>query len=66
MLEPVSVALKFGFLIVLYLFLMWVAWSALRDLRRGRGGGVAVRRRRRAMPPGMYSASDGLGVLDGS
>lgn len=34
MLEPVSVALKFGFLAVLYLFLIWVAWSALRDMRR--------------------------------
>ena len=34
MLEPVSVALKFGFLAVLYLFLLWVALSALRDLRR--------------------------------
>ena len=32
-LEPVSVALKFGFLAVLYLFLLWVARSALRDLR---------------------------------
>ncbi len=38
MLEPVSVALKFGFLAVLYLFLLWVAWSALKDLRRARGG----------------------------
>jgi hypothetical protein len=35
MLEPVSVALKFGFLAVLYLFLLWVARSALKDLRRG-------------------------------
>jgi pSer/pThr/pTyr-binding forkhead associated (FHA) protein len=35
MLQPVSVALKFGFLVVLYLFLVWVAWSALRDMRRG-------------------------------
>ena len=34
MLEPVSVALKFGFLAVLYLFLLWVSRSALRDLRR--------------------------------
>ena len=34
MLEPVSVALKFGFLAVLYLFLLWVARSALKDLRR--------------------------------
>jgi hypothetical protein len=33
-LEPVSVALKFGFLAVLYLFLLWVARSALKDLRR--------------------------------
>jgi pSer/pThr/pTyr-binding forkhead associated (FHA) protein len=32
-LEPVSVALKFGFLAVLYLFLLWVARSALKDLR---------------------------------
>jgi len=37
MLDPVSVALKFGFLIVLYLFLLWVARSALRDLRAGGG-----------------------------
>jgi len=32
-LEPVSVGLKFAFLAVLYLFLLWVARSALRDLR---------------------------------
>lgn len=35
-LEPVSVALKFGFLAILYLFLLWVSRSALRDLRGGR------------------------------
>jgi hypothetical protein len=40
-LEPVSVMLKFGFLIVLYLFLLWVSRSALRDLR-GSGAGVSV------------------------
>jgi hypothetical protein len=32
--DPISVALKFGFLAVLYLFLLWIARSALRDLRR--------------------------------
>ncbi|HEX7244775.1 MAG TPA: FHA domain-containing protein [Solirubrobacterales bacterium] len=32
--EPISVALKFGFIAVLYLFLLWVARSALKDLRR--------------------------------
>jgi hypothetical protein len=31
--EPIAVALKFGFLIALYLFLFWVARSALRELR---------------------------------
>ena len=32
-LEPLAVALKFGFLAVLYLFLLWVVRMALRDLR---------------------------------
>ncbi len=31
--EPIAVALKFGFLAVLYLFLFWAARSALRDVR---------------------------------
>jgi pSer/pThr/pTyr-binding forkhead associated (FHA) protein len=30
--DPIAVALKFGFLAVLYLFLLWVARSSLRDL----------------------------------
>ena len=38
-LEPVSVMLKFGFLAVLYLFLLWVSRSALRDLR---GNGAQI------------------------
>lgn len=33
-LEPASVALKLAFLAVLYLFLLWVVRSALKDLRR--------------------------------
>jgi FHA domain-containing protein len=32
--EPLAVALKFGFLAVLYLFLLWVSRSALKDLSR--------------------------------
>jgi hypothetical protein len=32
--EPLAVALKFGFLAVLYLFLLWVSRSALRDMVR--------------------------------
>lgn len=63
MLEPVSVGLKFGFLAVLYLFLMWVAWSALRDLRRGRGGVVQSDRPPPSDATGMHPAVDGLGEL---
>ena len=64
MLDPVSVGLKFAFLGVLYLFLMWVAWSALRDLRRGRGRAAEQRRERPSVVPvdatGMYAAADPL------
>ena len=69
-LEPVSVALKFGFLAVLYLFLLWVARSALKDMRGGgdrnptHPGGVPVKGA--AIPAdatGMYSAS-ALGSAD--
>jgi hypothetical protein len=34
MTDPVALLLKFGFLLVLYLFLFWVARSALRDMSR--------------------------------
>jgi hypothetical protein len=60
MLEPASVGLKFAFLAVLYVFLVWVAWSAVRDLRRGRGGVVASDRERPSDATGMYTAADGL------
>lgn len=41
MLEPVSVGLKLAFLAVLYLFLLWIARSALKDLRRPVGAAPA-------------------------
>jgi FHA domain-containing protein len=69
-LQPVSVSLKFAFLAVLYLFLLWVAFSAIRDLRRGRGSGRAYEdgyEEREAEGPydatGMYSAAQ-LGTRD--
>jgi FHA domain len=67
MLQPVSVGLKFGFLVVLYLFLLWVAWSALRDLRRGAGGAVRSDQAPSSDVTGMYSAASGLadGGIDG-
>jgi hypothetical protein len=60
-LEPVSVGLKFGFLVILYLFLVWVAWSSMRDLRRGRGGVVESDRHAPSDATGMYDAAAGLG-----
>lgn len=66
-LEPVSVALKFGFLAVLYLFLLWVARSGLKDLRNsGRGGSGGTPIQGEAIPAdatGLYSAST-LGPVD--
>jgi hypothetical protein len=56
-LQPVSVALKFGFLAVLYLFLLWVARSALRDLR-GRGAAGAL--------PGLAPPPDATGLHSAS
>ena len=60
MLQPVSVGLKFAFLVVLYLFLVWVAWSAFRDLRRGRGGAAPQQLDVPADATGMHEAADAL------
>jgi hypothetical protein len=63
-LEPVSVMLKFGFLAVLYLFLLWVSRSALRDLRgndaqidSAHGGASAHPTTAPADATGLHSAS---------
>jgi hypothetical protein len=56
--EPLAVALKFGFLAVLYLFLLWITRSAMKDLSRAGGGTAAAepveppnpRRRQSAIP----------------
>jgi FHA domain-containing protein len=64
MLEPVSVGLKFGFLAVLYLFLLWVARSALKDLRRGGGAATPQINPMPDNATGMYSAADGLSAVD--
>jgi hypothetical protein len=62
-LEPVSVGLKFAFLVVLYLFLLWIVRSALKDLRREREP-VASTGRGAPVPSdatALHSAADGLG-----
>jgi hypothetical protein len=54
-LDPVAVALKFGFLAVLYLFLLWMARSALKDLRRGAAVEPGIED-----ATGMHRATQGL------
>ena len=69
--EPVAVALKFGFLAVLYLFLLWVARSAMKDLARGGDSTAAAepveapssRRRRSAVPDLRAGVSPRLVVV---
>jgi hypothetical protein len=69
--EPVAVALKFGFLAVLYLFLLWVARSAMKDLSRGSDGSAAAepveppspRRRQSAVPDLRAGVSPRLVVV---
>jgi hypothetical protein len=64
-LEPVSVALKFGFLAVLYLFVLWVARSARRDLRAGEGPLRRTGGSQGGMPDGAATA-DGTGLYPAS
>jgi hypothetical protein len=63
--EPLAVALKFGFLAVLYLFLLWVARSAMKDLSRAGAGTAAAEpvdppspRRRDPAIPGLRAGVD--------
>jgi hypothetical protein len=60
-LDPIAVALKFGFLAVLYLFLLWMARSALKDLRRESGSDGDYVRPDYEDATGMHVASEGLG-----
>ena len=59
--DPIAVALKFGFLAVLYLFLVWVARSSMRDLAGHAEAGAAEpdpgpeRRRREPAGPDLRS-----------
>jgi hypothetical protein len=55
--EPLAVALKFGFLAVLYLFLLWIARSAMKDLSRAGGGTAAAEP---VEPPGPRRRESGL------
>ena len=68
--EPLAVALKFGFLAVLYLFLLWVARSAQRELSRteaaappSNGPEPALGRRRGKQAPEGPAAQPRLEVI---
>lgn len=65
--EPVSVALKYGFVVVLYLFLLWVALSALRDMRGRRGARPQQRVPSHApMGVGTPASPDATGMFSAS
>ncbi len=59
--DPVAILLKFGFLAVLYLFLLWIARSALRDLRRDESD-VALAGAGYAEGDGLVADGDGPGL----
>jgi FHA domain len=61
MLEPVSVGLKFGFVAVLYLFLLWVARSALKDLRRSAESGTSTAAPSAPDATGIHHLGNGSG-----
>jgi FHA domain len=65
--EPLAVALKFGFLAVLYLFLLWVIRSALKDVATGGeappGPDEPRGRRRAAASDGRPSGNPRLEVV---
>jgi hypothetical protein len=58
--EPLAVALKFGFLVVLYLFLLWVVRSAMRDLARYGGSAAAAEPVEAPSPARRERGSPGL------
>lgn len=58
MLDPASVLLKYGFLVVLFLFLLYVSRNSLRDLRTAEQRGAAP-------PPRAGGDATGLHALAG-
>ena len=61
--DPIAVALQFGFLAVLYLFLLWVVRSARRDLAGGSNTDVPMAGGQQAAPArkrGGYDLRQGV------
>jgi hypothetical protein len=60
--DPLAVALQFGFLAILYLFLLWVARSARRDLVRGQEPAVDDSREREELAERHFGPDLSAGV----
>jgi hypothetical protein len=56
--DPIAVALQFGFLAILYLFLLWVVRSARRDLAGGANTDVPMAGGEAPPPPRERSGMD--------
>ena len=61
--EPIAVALKFGFLAVLYLFLLWVSRNALRELRQTTAPAPEATGYHAVGPGGRAAATDAFLVV---
>jgi pSer/pThr/pTyr-binding forkhead associated (FHA) protein len=66
--DPITVLLQLAFIAVLYLFLLWVARSALKDLRRPSvpGGVVAEPAAERISQPPLIEVQGGGGLRAGA
>jgi pSer/pThr/pTyr-binding forkhead associated (FHA) protein len=66
--DPIAVLLQLGFVAVLYLFLLWVARSALKDLRRtgGPASAVAEPAEERVSQPPLIIVEGGGGLRAGA
>jgi hypothetical protein len=64
-LEPLAVALKFGFLALLYLFLLWITRMTLRDLRGTASPGLETGYHEVAGGPEPASTDAFLVVVEG-
>jgi len=60
--EPISVGLQAGFMAVLYLFLLWVSRSALKDLRARPGRSATTAIAEAPDATGLHAASQASGA----
>ena len=64
--DPIAIMLKFGFLAVLYLFLLWVARSALKDVAGGQATALIDDTGPTARPRGEFMYIEDMGSTNGT